>query len=66
MSVTVKQYKDLFEKIKKVYPYKEEKAIVNYLIQPLTGLPMLEIETEDEKTGVTVIMSKVFDRSDFE
>ena len=66
MSVTVKQYKDLFEEMKKVYPYNEEKTIVSYLIQPLTGLPILKIETEDEETGVTVIMSKVFDRSDFE
>lgn len=61
MSVTVKQYKDLLEEMKTVYPYKDEKTNVNYMVDMMTRYPRLEIQTEDEKTGVTIVMSKSFD-----
>lgn len=58
MSVTVKQYKDLLEEMKKVYQYDDGKTNVNYMVDMMTRYPRLEIQTEDEKTGVTVVLSK--------
>ena len=64
MSVTVKQYKDLLEEMKKVYPYEDEKTNINCMADLTTRYPRLEIQTEDEATGITVIMRAEFDRSD--
>lgn len=61
MSVTVKQYKDLLEEMKTVYPYDDEKTNINHMIDIMARYPRLEIQTEDEKTGVTIVMSKSFD-----
>lgn len=66
MSVTVKQYKDLLEEMKTVYPYKDEKTNVNLMVDIMARYPRLEIQTEDEKTGVTVILSKAIDGRDGE
>lgn len=66
MIVTVKQYKYLLEEMKKVYPYDEEKAGINIIQGPTSVTPTLEIRTKDEKTGVTIVMSKSFDGRDGE
>lgn len=59
--MTVKQYKDLLEEMKTVYPYKDEKTKIDTSMQLAYSSPRLEIQTEDEKTGVTIVMSKSFD-----
>ena len=66
MSVTVKQYKDLLEEMKTVYQYEDEKTNVNYMVDIMTRYPRLEIQTKDEKTGVTVVLSKSIDGRDGE
>lgn len=64
MSVTVKQYKDLLEEMKTVYQYEDEKTNINYMVDMMTRYPRLEIQTEDEKTGVTVVLSKSLEGSE--
>lgn len=61
MKVTVKQYKDLLEEMKKVYPYEDEKTNINYMFDMISRYPNLEIQTKDEKTGVIIVMSKQFE-----
>ena len=58
MTGTVKQFKGVIEEMKSIYPFDESKTrlstnnIVEYT--PIT----LELCTVDEKTGITICMSK--------
>lgn len=53
----MKQYKDLLEKMKKVYPYDDKKTEINYF-ENMGMCPKLELRTKDEDTGVMVVLSE--------
>lgn len=58
MNGTVKQFKDILEEMRNVYPFKDEKTFLSTHGILSQGNNALEIHTEDEKTGVTIVMSK--------
>ena len=55
---TVKQFKDVLEEMKKVYPYDDEKTRLS-TIDVYRNVPCsVEIITTDKATGVEIIMQK--------
>lgn len=55
---TVKQFKDVLEEMKKVYPYDDEKTRLS-TIDIYRNVPCcVEIITTDEATGVEIMMQK--------
>lgn len=58
MRGTVKQFKDMLEEMKTIYPYEDDKTILSTHDIMTLGHTALEIKTTDEKTGVTIVMSK--------
>lgn len=55
---TVKQFKDLLEDMKKVYPYKDEKTFLSTYDEDRLVPYAVTIITEDEETGVEIRMHK--------
>lgn len=58
MRGTVKQFKDMLEEMKKIYPFEDEKTQLSTHNVLSMQNDALEIKTVDEKTGITIIMSK--------
>lgn len=58
MSGTVKQFKDILEEMKNIYPFKDENTYMSTLDLQRCEHARLTIETIDEKTGIQIEMSK--------
>lgn len=58
MNGTVKQFKDMLEEMKTIYPYKDEKTHLSTHDVFTMGNRALEISTIDEKTGIKIVMAK--------
>lgn len=61
MNGTVKQFKDALEEMKAIYPYKDDKTVIQTRDIRTFGNNHLSIATKDEKTGILVEMSKSID-----
>ena len=56
---TVKEFLDTLKEMKKVYPYKEEEtAICTVRYETFDVHNAIQLRTVDEKTGVTILMSR--------
>lgn len=56
---TVKEFLNTLEEMKKVYPYKEEDtAICTVAYGTFDVHSAIQLRTVDEKTGVTILMSR--------
>lgn len=64
MRGTVKQFKDMLEEMKTVYPYDDEKAYLSTENIRDMSHSHLELRTVDEKTGVTIVMAKDVERGE--
>ena len=62
MRGTVKQFKDMLEEMKTIYPYDDEKTLLSTDCVRTMSSDRLEIRTVDEKTGVTIVMAKDVER----
>lgn len=58
MRGTVKQFKDMLEEMKTVYPYKDEDTVLSTHDVMTMSHTALELATTDEKTGVYIVMAK--------
>lgn len=57
--ITVKQFKDTLETLRKVYNFDDEKTRLSDCVDASTGgIGEVEIITTDEETGVSVILAK--------
>ena len=59
---TVKQFKDALEEMKKIYPFDDEKTRICTRSEYSLAENQLSIVTVDEKTNITVQMSKPIER----
>ena len=59
---TVKQFKDALEEMKKIYPFDDEKTQICTRSEYSLAENQLSIVTVDEKTNITVQMSKPLER----
>lgn len=55
---TVKQFKDMIEEMRTVYPFEDDKTYLSTHNIVSGDNSRLEIQTKDEKTGVDIVMSK--------
>lgn len=55
---TVKQFKDMIEEMKSIYPFDEEKAYMSTHDLITKDNCKLQIQATDEKTGVLIVMEK--------
>ena len=55
---TVKQFKDMIEEMKSIYPFDEEKAYMSTHDLMTKDNFKLQIQVTDEKTGILVVMEK--------
>ena len=62
MRGTVKQFKDMLQEMKTIYPYDDEKTYLSTDCVRTMSPDRLEIRTVDEKTGVTIVMAKDVER----
>ncbi len=62
MRGTVKQFKDMLEEMKTIYPYEDEKTRLTTHNVMTMSHDCLEIATKDEKTGIYIVMSKEVER----
>lgn len=58
MNGTVKQFKTILEEMRSIYSFEDDKTFLSTHDILSQGNNALEIQTEDEKTGVTIVMSK--------
>lgn len=58
MRGTVKQFKDILEEMKTIYPYKDEDTILSTHNIMTMHHDSLEISTTDEETGIKIVMAK--------
>lgn len=58
MNGTVKQFKEMIEEMRTIYPFEDDKTYISTysIISHENG--RLQLETKDEKTGVTIVMEK--------
>ena len=63
---TVKQFKDLLETMKKVYPYEDEKTYLSTYDEQRLVPCAVTIITEDEQTGVEIRMHKRIEENNYE
>ena len=57
--MTIKQFKDEVEKMRKCYPFKDEDAVLGNMIGIASCcINHIEIHTNDEDTGTHVILTK--------
>lgn len=61
MNGTVKQFKETLEEMKTIYPYEDDKTVIQTRDIISLGNNHLSIATKDEKTGILVEMSKRID-----
>lgn len=64
MRGTVKQFKDMLQEMKSIYPYDEEKTYLSTDSIRDMSHSHLELRTVDEKTGVTIVMAKDVERGE--
>lgn len=64
MNGTVKQFKDALDEMKTIYPFQDDKTYIstNNLIDHSNSC--LSIATKDEKTGISIEMTKYLDFSE--
>lgn len=55
---TVKQFKDMIEEMRSVYPFDDEKAYMSTYNLVTRENSRLQIQVKDEKTGVLIVMEK--------
>ena len=55
---TIKQFKDMIEEMKSIYPFDEEKAYMSTHDLMTRDNRKLQIQVTDEKTGILVVMEK--------
>lgn len=58
MNGTVKQFKEALEEMKTIYPYEDDKTVIQTRDAISLGNNHLSISTKDEKTGILIEMSK--------
>lgn len=58
MNGTVKQFKEALEEMKTIYPYDDNKTVIQTRDIISLGNNHLSIATKDEKTGILIEMSK--------
>ena len=58
MNGTVKQFKEALEEMKTIYPYEDDKTVIQTRDIISLGNNHLSIATRDEKTGILIEMSK--------
>ena len=58
MNGTVKQFKEALEEMKTIYPYEDDKTVIQTRDTISLGNNHLSIATRDEKTGILIEMSK--------
>lgn len=65
--ITVKQFKDTLESMKKIYNYDDEKTRLSSCIDLIRGgIGEVEIMTIDNETGVLICMTKKVETSENE
>lgn len=55
---TVKQFKDMIEEMRSIYPFDDEKAYMSTHDLVTHDNSRLQIQVKDEKTGVLIVMEK--------
>lgn len=55
---TVKQFKDMIEEMRLIYPFDDEKAYMSTHDLVTRENSRLQIQVKDEKTGVFIVMEK--------
>ena len=61
---TVKQFKDILDEMKKIYPYDDERTRL-YTLDLTTQSPSrVEIYTVDDSTGIDILMRKFINQED--
>lgn len=55
---TVKQFKDMIEEMRSIYPFDDEKAYMSTNDLVTHDNSRLQIQVKDEKTGVLIVMEK--------
>ena len=55
---TVKQFKDMIEEMRSIYPFDDEKACMSTHDLVTHDNSRLQIQVKDEKTGVLIVMEK--------
>lgn len=55
---TVKQFKDMIEEMRSIYPFDDEKAYMSTYNLVTHENSRLQIQVKDEKTGVLIVMEK--------
>ena len=55
---TVKQFKDMIEEMRSIYPFDDEKAYMSIHDLATRENSRLQIHVKDEKTGVLIVMEK--------
>lgn len=55
---TVKQFKDMIEEMRSIYPFGDEKAYMSTHDLVTRENSRLQIQVKDEKTGVLIVMEK--------
>lgn len=60
--MTLKQFDDVIQEMKSIYPFEDDKAYIGNLHEMSTDMPsQVEIHTKDEKTGIKIVMLKGVD-----
>ena len=55
---TVKQFKDMIDEMRSIYPFEDEKAYMSTHNLVTYDNSKLQIQVKDEKTGVLIVMEK--------
>lgn len=55
---TIKQFKDMIEEMRSIYPFEDEKTYMSSYNMISKDNSRLQIRTEDPKTGITIVMEK--------
>jgi hypothetical protein len=57
---TIKDFKDMLERMRSVYPFRDEETKIVTTYDPCSREhEVLQIKTRDQKTGVYILMSSV-------
>lgn len=63
MNGTVKQFKDMIEEMRGIYPFEDDKTYLSTHDVICRANRRLQLQTTDEKTGVIIVMEKEIEQS---
>ena len=65
--MSISEFNKIIEEMKSIYPFQDNKAFLGNLHDMLTNGPnQVEVITNDEKTGIRIVMAKKATRENYE